>query len=263
MKALREFRKLLKVNKRLLNPKGGCQWDLQQTHQSLRPYLLEETCETIDAINDGDSQHIAEELGDVLYQVIFHAQVAERNKTFNLADICFGIRTKLIRRHPHVFHKRENITPQQVMRNWNAIKINEKKDTHQSTLSGVPVSLPALQQAEKYQRKAAACGFDWSDINGPLKKLKEEVREFTAEVKKKRRNRKRMESEFGDILFALVNIARFYNIHPEMALRSTNRKFFRRFRYIEKQFLKSGQTMRNASLSVMERYWKEAKKKNL
>ena len=256
-----KFAELLKVNDRLLRPGDGCPWDLEQDHLSLRPYMMEEACEAIDAIDDGDPEKIKEELGDVLYQVIFHSKIAEKNGTFTIGDVCDSIKAKLIRRHPHIFHDTQVSDSKEVMVNWDKIKKAEKGDnTPESVLDGVPLSLPALQQAEKLQHKAAKIGFDWDSIEGPLDKVHEEIDELIQEIHTNPPSAERLEEELGDILFAVVNVARFCEVHPEIALRSANKKFTRRFKSIEQRILYDGKNIDDMNLEDLDKYWEAVKK---
>jgi tetrapyrrole methylase family protein/MazG family protein len=237
---------------RRLNSPGGCPWDQEQTHESLRKYLLEETHETLEALDAGDRERIAEELGDLLLQVFMHAEVARREDTFALGDVTAGIGRKLIRRHPHVFGTGEAKTAADVERNWERLKQREKPGT--SLLGGVPAGLPALAASQSLQGRARKVGFDWPDIEGPLEKLREEIAEFAhAEGAAER------EDEFGDILFVAANIADRLGLDAEQCLRLANQKFRRRFEVVER--LAEARNLDMAAMDIVEldRLWDEAK----
>ena len=214
----------------------GCPWDREQTHQSLTRYLIEEAYEVIDAIEQQDPQALAEELGDVLLQIVFHAQIASENGQFTMDDVLKAVCEKMIRRHPHVFADTEINSVEDVLSNWEAIKKREKANQdRKSLLDGIPKHLPALLRAEKIQSKAAKVGFDWNDISGTIAKLEEEIEEFKQAVAAA--NHGDMEAEIGDLFFSLVNVCRFLNINPERALNLTTNKFIRRFQYMENRLL--------------------------
>jgi len=244
---------LLAVMDKLLSPQG-CPWDREQTHESLTRYLIEECYEVIEAIKEKNMEKLQEELGDVLLQVVFHAALAEREGYFSFADVARTVEKKMIRRHPHVFADMNLETSDDVMDHWEGFK---KKEGKSRILEGIPVMLPALLRAEKLQYKAARVGFDWPEVQGALDKLKEEMDELAqaqgAEV----------EEEIGDLLFALVNVARFKGVEPEQALQKCNDKFVRRFNYIEDALQASGRGWQEVSLEEMDHYWDEAKKKGL
>lgn len=240
-----------------LRGENGCPWDREQTHQSLKPYLLEETHEVLEAIDDGDMYKMAEELGDLLLQVIFHAQIAKENGAFDINDVVSAITEKMIHRHPHVFGDKVVKNSAEVLENWDKIKATERNGLDESILDSIPKGLPALLYAEKLQRKAAKVGFDWTEINAAWSKVYEEIREFEAACTNLSKE-KRIE-EFGDIIFALVNIARMLNIPAEVALQKTNTKFRRRFQYIEKRVREEGGSLEKMSLEEMDRLWEEAK----
>jgi tetrapyrrole methylase family protein/MazG family protein len=248
---VRRFDGLDAVVRRLHAP-DGCPWDREQTHESLRPHLLEESYEALEAIDSGDPASLAEELGDVLLQVLMHAAVAEREDEFTLADIVEHIARKLIRRHPHVFGDVAADTAEEVYRNWEALKQQEKPRT--SILEGVPPTLPALAASQSIQGRARRIGFDWPDIEGPLAKLTEEVGEFARADGASER-----EDEFGDILFVLANIAQRLGIDAEQALRLANTKFRRRFGEVERLASESGIDLKDLDLAGLDRLWDEAK----
>jgi len=233
----------------------GCEWDKKQTHESLREYLVEEVYEVIDAIDDQDDEAIIEELGDVLLQVMLHSQIGEDDGYFTVDEVIQGITNKMIHRHPHVF---SNSTGD-ISQTWDELKQAEKSEQSISILSDIPKSLPALAKAFKIQKKVAKVGFDWDDINEVWLKLDEEIAEIKEAIITGEQTE--IESELGDIIFALVNLARHYKINPEVALHRTNRKFVNRFNYIEEALAKAGKGLTDSSLEEMDHYWDEAKRK--
>lgn len=244
---------LVEVMARLRAPEG-CPWDREQTHQTLRRYMLEEAYEAVEAIDSGDPKLLCEELGDVLLQVVFHAQVAKEAGTFDFHDVVEGITAKLVRRHPHVFGDVVAETAADVTRNWEAIKRAEKGGQEpESVLSRVSTALPALSRAHEVQKRAAKVGFDWDDIAGPVSKVREELEEVLAAQPEER------EGEVGDLLFAVVNLARMLKIDPEIALTGTTAKFIRRFRYIEQRAVEMGRRLEEMTLAEMDELWSEAK----
>ena len=258
--------RLLEIMARLRSDQG-CPWDREQTHQSLKPCLIEETYEVVEAIDSGSPDKLAEELGDLLLQIVFHARLAEEAGQFTIGDVIAGITEKLIRRHPHVFGDLKVTGVSGVIENWDRIKKSEKPEERKSVLDGVPKELPALMQAEKLQTKAARVGFDWGDLEGPLNKVKEEFAEFEELIRGDEPPAPhspewaKLEDEFGDILFALVNVGRFMKINPELALIKTNNKFIKRFKYLEKEAAGAGKDLETMTLAEMDRYWEEAKSK--
>jgi MazG family protein len=248
----------VKLQEWLLAP-GGCPWDREQTHETLRTYLIEECYEVLEAIESGDPAKLREELGDLLLQVVFHAQLAKQAGKFDIAEVARGIHEKLVRRHPHVFGEVKAKTAGQVLKNWEQLKAAEraqKKQEAESLLDGVPHTLPALLEAYQMTRRAARIGFDWDDIGGILEKVKEEAREVAeaAAVKSPR-----VEEEVGDLLFAAVNMARFLGIDPEIALKKANRKFQGRFREMEKHMDRKGRKLAQATRQEMEDLWDRSK----
>lgn len=244
-----------------LRAPNGCPWDRKQTHKTLRPYLLEETHEVLMALDSGDIDGVAEELGDVLLQILLHAQIASEAENFNMADIVHHINAKIIRRHPHVFGDVTVNSAEEVTANWAAIKTQEKAEngnsaeTPPSALDGVPPSLPALSQALNISQKAVELGFEWQNIEGVLEKLVEEAREIaTAD------NHADIESEVGDFLFVVVNLARKMKIDPESALRGSNMRFTARFKWMEKLAHRRGLVLQNLSAVEWQLLWQEAKK---
>ncbi len=249
---VRRFDGLEYVVRRLHAP-DGCPWDRQQTHESLRPHLLEEAYEALEAIDRGDPAGLEEELGDLLLQVLMHAAVAEREGSFELGDVVEQIARKLIRRHPHVFGEAEAGSAAEVYQNWEALKRAEKQGRG-SILDGVPRTLPALAASQAIQGRARRVGFDWPDVEGPLEKLAEEVREFA----RAQEGRERVE-ELGDILFTLVNIADRLGVDAEQALRGANEKFRRRFGEVERLAAERGLELRGLELPELDRLWEEVK----
>jgi MazG family protein len=257
---------LVALQARLRAPKG-CPWDREQTHASLRTYLVEETYEVLDALDSGDPRKFAEELGDLLLQIVFHAELAAEAGKFNIADVIEQIHTKMVRRHPHVFGNVNAKTSTQVLKNWEKIKAEERAKepnahpaaTSASILDGVPRSLPALLEAHQLTRRAAKVGFDWHDANGLFDKLAEE----TAELKESLAlGEGRREEEAGDLLFVGVNMARFLGLDPEVALKKANDKFSRRFREMEGIAGARGQTLSECSSEELESLWNEVKSRN-
>ncbi|HHT37143.1 MAG: nucleoside triphosphate pyrophosphohydrolase [Candidatus Wallacebacter cryptica] len=242
-----------------LRSEEGCPWDREQTHQSLTRYLIEEAYEVIDAIEEQDDQALAEELGDVLLQVVFHAQIGAEDGRFTMDDVLNAVCEKMIRRHPHVFADTEVHSVKDVLSNWEAIKRKEKANQdRESLLDGIPRHLPALLRAEKVQSKASKVGFDWDDISGTFAKLEEEIEEFKQAAASG--NQDQITAEMGDLFFSLVNICRFLNINPEQALNLTTDKFIRRFQYIEKEAARENRELNTMSLAEMDQLWEKAKK---
>jgi len=259
----RNFAKLRDIIAHLRGP-NGCPWDKEQTHESLKKYLIEETYEVIEAIDSGDIDHLIEELGDVLLQVLLHAQIGEDEGYFSIDDVIEGLSAKMVRRHPHVFGDGKADTAEDVLKNWQKIKQQEKGAiTTSSLLDGVSKSLPNLLRAYELQKKAAKVGFDWQEITPALSKVKEELQEFEDELTGTTDQLLLAKKEFGDLLFAFVNVARFLDIHPEEALFETNEKFTRRFHYIEAKVDESGKAFADFTLEELDRFWDEAKLKGL
>lgn len=254
------FESLQDVMARLRSPEG-CPWDREQTHESLRPYLLEEAYEVLDAIDQGDIQELREELGDLLLQVVFHTQVAVEAGEFQMAEVISYINTKLIRRHPHVWGDISVNGAEDVTRNWEAIKKQERQDngsTKSSLLDGISKALPALVQAYNYQARAARVGFDWDRIEPVIEKIGEEISEIQAATDKVEQAK-----EIGDLLFALVNWIRWMGVEPETALREANLRFYRRFAYVEQAADENGRSLPDMTLQEMDALWEEAKKKGV
>ncbi|MFC4323929.1 bifunctional methyltransferase/pyrophosphohydrolase YabN [Litchfieldia salsa] len=259
-----DFRTFKKVIASLRGP-GGCPWDQKQTHESLKKYLLEEAYELLEAIDNEDDAHMVEELGDVLLQVVLHAQIGEDEGYFSINDVIKTVTEKMIRRHPHVFSDVIAEDADAVVKNWEEIKKGEKGEQKaESILDHVPKSFTGLMKAFKYQKIAGKVGFDWQEIDPMWAKVKEEIEEFKEAIQGKHEDqKKRMISEFGDILFALVNVARFYEIDPEEAIIMTNDKFYRRFLYIEQKVQSMEKEMENMTLDELDGIWNEAKQKGL
>lgn len=248
------FERLVGVMARLRGD-AGCPWDRAQDLASLRPFLLEETHEVLDAIDRGSTEDHREELGDLLLQVVFQAEIRRQEGSFDAADVAHGIADKLVRRHPHVFGEAEADSAHQAYRNWEAIKLKEKAG--RSVLSGVPPALPALLRAQRVGEKASRVGFDWPDITGPLAKLEEELGELRAAME--RGERREVEGELGDALFSLVNVARFAGVNAEDALRGTTERFSRRFAHLEAALAREGRAVSEATSAELDALWEEAK----
>ncbi len=248
---------LLDVIARLRDPNGGCPWDLQQDFHSMAPYTLEEAYEVVDAIETGDAAVLQDELGDLLFQVVFQAQLASETDWFDFPDVVDGIVSKMIRRHPHVFSNAVVENAEAQTQAWEAHKLKERGDQY-SLLDGVPRVLPALIRANKLQQKAAHAGFDWPDVGGVLAKVFEELTEFRDELLPGG-SRQALLEESGDLLFAVVNLLRHAGVDPEAALRAGNRKFERRFQCVETLCREAGQDVADAGLATLERYWQMVK----
>ena len=258
-KTLDSFSKLIKITDTLMGD-NGCPWDKVQTRESLKPYLVEETYEVLEALDANDPEKIKDELGDLLYQILFHSKISSLKGEFNFRDVINNLSEKMVRRHPHVFKEGELNTPDQVVKQWEEIKRNEKNQANQkSILDNIPKNLPSLLRAQKLQKKAAKEGFDWDQISDVFDKLDEEIAEFKEAVLKKKSAD--IQNEIGDIIFVITNIAKCYKIDAEEALRSTNNKFIKRFQYIEQKIKAKGKTLKDSPLEEMERYWQEAKNK--
>ena len=236
-----------------------CPWDRKQTFDSLRMNTIEETYELADAILDHDLNEIRKELGDLLLHVVFYSKMGSEQQAFDLGDVANGICDKLVFRHPHVFGDTQADNAEQVKQNWEDIKLKEKAQAHEKkrVLSGVPRSLPAMVKAYRIGEKAASAGFDWEKREDVWAKVREEIGEVQHEIDA--RDRRRTEAEFGDLFFALVNASRLYDIDPESALERTNKKFIRRFNYMEEKAAAEGHTLHELPLEKMEEYWQEAK----
>jgi len=248
----------------LRTPETGCPWDLQQDFRSIVPYTLEEAYEVADAVERGDMADLRDELGDLLLQVVFHARMAEEQDAFDFNDVATAISDKMERRHPHVFGDAAADTTADVRRNWEEIKEAERaakgEAADNSLLADIPLALPGLNRAVKLQKRAARCGFDWSDAPPIFDKLSEEIGELKDEMTAPELSPERLEDELGDILFVVANLARHLNINPESALRRTNAKFESRFRWMEAKQEEQGSDLSALNLDAMEALWQQAKK---
>lgn len=248
---LKAFDRLLTIMDEL---REQCPWDKKQTMQSLRHLTIEETYELGDAILDSDINEVKKELGDLLLHIVFYAKIGSETKDFDIADVANEICDKLIHRHPHIYGDVVVANEDEVKQNWENIKLKEGK---KSVLEGVPNSLPALVKANRIQDKVAGVGFDWEKPEQVFEKLQEELAEFQAEVALG--NKDKMEAEFGDVLFSMINYARFLNVNPENALERTNKKFIKRFQFLEAKAKQKGKTLKEMTLAEMDVYWEEAK----
>ena len=249
---LEAFDRLLTIMDEL---RSQCPWDKKQTMETLRPLTIEETYELADAILEQNLDEIKGELGDLILHIVFYAKIGSETNAFDIADVLNGICEKLIQRHPHIYGDVKVDNEEEVKQNWEKIKLKEGKT---SVLQGVPISLPALVKATRIQEKVAGVGFDWEEAQQVYEKVEEELQEFNAEVEAK--NQDAIESEFGDVLFSLINYARFLNINPENALERTNKKFIKRFQYLEQQSKLKKRSLSDMSLSEMDVIWEEAKR---
>ena len=266
----RDISRLLDIMAALRTPGTGCPWDLEQNFATIAPYTIEEAYEVADAIARGDLDDLRDELGDLLLQVVFHARMAEEQNAFSFGDVVDAISRKMIRRHPHVFADKDGqMTPSEVKGAWERIKAEEKaersagrsagENSPPSLLSDVRAGQPALARAMELQRKASSVGFDWNDPRAVLRKIREEADEIEAALDRGEANE--LADETGDLLFALVNLARHTGVDPELALRGTNAKFERRFGYIERALAARGRSLESASLEEMDTLWEEAKRR--
>lgn len=252
------FDRLMELMHRLRAP-GGCPWDAEQSHESLRRYLIEETYEVIEAIDRNDPELLKEELGDLLLQPVFHAAIAEEKGEFTMDDVLATINEKLIRRHPHVFGEERVKTAAEQVENWERIKKGEKGEERKSALAGIPPHMPALMRAQKITEKAARVGFDWEHVDQVFAKVLEELRELEETMGSG--DEARMEAELGDLLFAVVNLGRFLSLDPEQALGKTIARFSERFSHVEESIHAAGRQLKDATLEEMDLLWEEAKKK--
>ncbi|MBD3771516.1 MAG: nucleoside triphosphate pyrophosphohydrolase [Rhodobacterales bacterium] len=262
-RAAREFVRLLDIMARLRNPDGGCPWDLEQDFHTIAPYTIEEAYEVADAIERGDMGDLREELGDLLFQVAFHSQMASEEGTFDAADVATAINEKMIRRHPHVFDTADNRTSDDQVVAWEVVKAQEraskaKAEKSHSALDGVALSLPALLRAEKLQKRAARTGFDWTEPEHIFDKLEEETEEVKEAIASG--DAAAIMDEIGDLLFVAANLARRLNIDPEVALRQANAKFERRFRAMEAMATENGENFSELDLEAQENLWQAVKK---
>ncbi len=247
------FSELVEIMKKL---RIECPWDKEQTNDSIKAATIEEAYEVVESIDNNDYDELKKELGDLLLHIVFHSIMAEELNKFTLNEVIDSIKEKLIRRHPHVFGEKVVDGPEQVKKNWEAIKLEEGRD---SVLEGVPVNLPSLQKAHRLQEKAAKVGFDWERKEDVWKKVIEEIEEMHKSEKEE--TKEELENEIGDVFFALVNYARFLDVNPENALRKTNKKFIDRFSYIEKKIKGTGRKITDSNLKEMDKYWEESKRK--
>jgi tetrapyrrole methylase family protein/MazG family protein len=263
------FEKLVALQKRLRAP-NGCPWDREQTHATLRTYLIEEAYEVLDALESGDDAKFAEEMGDLLLQIVFHSQIATEERRFTVADVIREVHEKMVRRHPHVFGTKRAKDATEVLRNWEQIKAEERRAQNKnnrpaeqvkepgSVMDGVPRTLPALLEGLQLTRKAARIGFDWEDTAGIFDKLREETAEMQRALEAK--DRPKIEEELGDLLFAAMNLARFLQADPELALKHANAKFLRRFREMERLASDTGRRFQDVPRAEMEALWDSAKR---
>jgi len=271
MQPSRDVSRLVEIMTALRTPHTGCPWDLEQDFRSITPYTIEEVYEVVDAIERNDMDDLREELGDLLLQVIYHSQMASEENAFDFGDVVEGVTKKMIRRHPHVFGDEKARNAGMAKGAWDRIKALEKaeratqraamgiapKDEKNSLLDDIPPTMPAIIEAVKLQHKASKVGFDWNDPKAVLSKIREELDEMEAEIE--RNDTDAIEDELGDVLFALANLGRHLDIDPESALRGTNKKFRKRFGYIERNVGSKGQTMESANLDTLEQLWQDAK----
>jgi tetrapyrrole methylase family protein/MazG family protein len=251
------FDRLVEIMATLRSP-AGCPWDRAQDSTSLKPYLLEEAYEVLEALEEGTPHKLKDELGDLLFQVIFHAQLARERGDFDIYDILAGTIAKMTRRHPHVFGSAAASTPKEALQNWEEIKRQEKAAMQAtSVLDGVPRQLPSLLRAQRLQDKASRVGFDWQHVEQVWEKLAEELQELRAAMSGE--DQAKIEEELGDTLFALVNLARFLEINPDEALHKTTTKFIQRFQFIERELSRQGKTPKQATLTEMDALWDQAK----
>lgn len=256
-----KLEKFAEIIAKLRDPNGGCPWDLEQTYQTMPPHILEEAYEVVEAINQDDRKELKEELGDLLMQVVFLSQLAQEEGAFTLDDVIDGITDKIIRRHPHVFGEIKAENSDEVLKNWENIKQQERYQKEQfSILDNVPIALPSLLRAAKLQKRCAKVGFDWSELEPTIQKVEEELQEVRDEVSKQPQNPQTIEEEIGDLLFASVNVARHLKLNPEEALRKANLKFERRFRQVEQSILASGRQLEQVSLAEMDLIWDQIKR---
>lgn len=247
------FERLLNIMDDL---RDKCPWDKKQTLESLRHLTIEETYELSDAILKGDKNELKKELGDILLHIVFYARIASETNDFNVADVINALCDKLIFRHPHIYGDVKVQDENEVKQNWEKIKQKEK-DGNKTVLSGVPASMPALLKAYRIQEKARAVGFDWEKPEQVFEKVQEEIAELNSEIKKN--NAEKIEDEFGDVLFSLINYARFLNVNPEDALEKTNKKFIKRFTYMEQKIKEQNKQIADCTLAELDVYWNEAK----
>jgi len=255
---MKNMEKLIEIMATLRGP-DGCPWDKEQDHKSLKPYLIEEAHEVLTAIDENDDEMLSEELGDLLSQIIMHAQLGKDREAFDIEVVAGKIVEKLTIRHPHVFGKKEKLSSGEVLENWERIKLKNSKTKNYSVLQGVPPSLPALLKAFRIQEKVGRYGFDWTEASEVTEKVKEEIAEFEEAVKAA--DKEKIENEFGDLLFSLVNLGRHLGLQAEESLNGSIRKFTKRFQYIEEKLRENGKTLVESNLEEMDALWEEAKTK--
>jgi tetrapyrrole methylase family protein/MazG family protein len=243
-----------------LRSKNGCPWDREQTHRSLLPYLIEESYEVVDTIEAGEDEKLKEELGDLLLQIVFHAQIAKERRKFDIRGVIEHLVKKLKVRHPHVFGKKKTVSSEEVLKNWEHIKLRADGTKTKTVLSGIPRHLPALLKAYRVQEKVARFDFDWENARQVFSKIQEETDELKSALGRAKPRPDEIEDEMGDILFSWVNLSRHLGINPEFALRRTIDKFVRRFNYVEKELKKRKITLKEAGLPLMDSLWEEAKR---
>lgn len=262
-RAAQAFEVFTATIRKLRDPNGGCPWDLEQTHKSIRPYLIEEAYEVLEAIDDADDSELKKELGDLLLQVVLHSQIAADRKAFQISDVVEGVNEKMIRRHPHVFGDVTAETSGKVVKNWEQIKLNERKEEGKessSILSGIPRALPSLNRAQRIGEKAARFNFDWENLDGVLAKIDEELGELKAEIASPAESpgrQERLSNELGDLFFALCQLGRWLKVHSEDALRETCDRFSARFECVEKLTPKP---LKECSIEELEELWQRAKR---
>ena len=255
-----QLQKIISIMAKLRDPDNGCPWDVQQDFASIAPYTIEEAYEVADAIESGDRAALCDELGDLLLQVVFHAQIAEEEGCFTLADVARSISDKMINRHPHVFGDKKTPDFKQQRQLWENIKKAERATKGQNNvLANIPIGMPPMQRAVKLQKRAASVGFDWPEIEQIIDKMHEEAAELTAELETTPQNKKRLTDEVGDLLFVAVNLARKAGVDPETALIGCNKKFEERFNYIEQNINLNNKSFAETTLDEMEKLWQEAK----
>jgi len=255
-----EFKRLVEIMRKLRSPEG-CPWDREQNLYSIKEYLIEETFELVEALDNKDIPNIREELGDILLHVVFHSVMAEEENLFNIKDVIKEINDKLVRRHPHVFSDTVADTSEEVEKNWDEIKKTEKVTESKSVLKNVPKGLPSIAKSRKLQERARKVGFDWNSADDCMSKVLEEFDEFKEAVKTG--NKKDITHEMGDVMFAMINVSRFLDVNTDEALRLANERFINRFTYIEDRLFERGLSHEDATLEEMEALWQEAKKNNL
>ena len=262
MKTDKDIKTLLEIMARLRDPENGCPWDIEQDFKSIAPYTIEEGYEVADAIERGDMAALKDELGDLLFQVVYHAQMAKEAGLFGFDDVVAAISGKMVRRHPHVFGDESGIKDaSQQTEAWEAHKARERENKGHSVLDDVPLALPALLRGQKLQKRAARVGFDWPEAKQVLDKIAEEIAELRAEMDKNPPKKDNVQSEMGDLLFACVNLARHLGVDAEDALRGTNSKFIQRFQYIEEKLSGEKRDINKVSLEELEALWNKAKEK--